>query len=65
MRTAEEIQEDIASASRAYEAMSNVDGAESEGKGIFLDNCARRIRELQKELRDRRETMWDKIKNNA
>jgi len=50
MRTVIEIQADIESARGAYRAMADIPDAEPEGKGIFLGNCTRRIRELEKEL---------------
>ena len=48
LRTLAEVDKDLESASGAYQAMCNM-GTGGEAKGIFLENCARRIRKLQAE----------------
>ena len=52
MRTVAEIEKDIESTRGAYRAMADITDAEPEGKGIFLDNCGRRIAVLTKELEE-------------
>lgn len=54
MRTRQEIEKDLASAKSAYDAMANIkvgEGCSGQSKGMFLDNCVRRIEELEKELK--------------
>jgi len=64
-RTVEAIQKDIEEALRAYNSMANIQDAEPEGKGIFLDNVSRHIRELQKELKEAQvPSVWDRLQDD-
>jgi hypothetical protein len=66
MRPASEIKADLQSTKDAYDAMICVVDAEPEGKGIFLENCVQRIRELDRELlaveaEAKKPTAWEKV----
>lgn len=53
-RSVADIEQDLRQAQGAYTSMANLTDVEPEGKGIFLDNCARHIRELTAELEEAR-----------